>query len=54
MVSRKRNEQQVHGIQHDFNRHKYDDGISSIQHPKHPDAEQNHTKENVVFDTDMI
>ena len=39
-VSGKSSQEQVHGIQHKFNAHENDDGISTEKHAKYSDAEQ--------------
>ena len=44
----KSDQQQVHGIQHEFNTHKNDDSISSRQHTNNAYAEQGDCEEYIV------
>ena len=36
----KGHQQQVYGIQHNLNRHEYNNGVSSVQHSKNSDTEK--------------
>jgi len=50
MHFRKSDEQQIHGIQHQFDAHEYDNGIAAGQYTGDTDAEQGDGQENIVID----
>jgi hypothetical protein len=45
----KRNQQYIHCIQHQFNTHENNDGVSPGQHPDYSDGEQSEGKKNVII-----
>jgi hypothetical protein len=44
----KGNKRQIHGIQHQFNGHKNDDGVAPLQDTGHADAEQKRAQQQIV------
>ncbi len=50
MHFRERHQQQVNGVQHQLDTHKYDDGIAPGKHPYNANDKQGEGKKNVILD----
>jgi hypothetical protein len=51
---RKRNQSQIHGIEHQLHTHKNDNGIFSIKHPKNTERKKHRAQSQIMVDGDVV